>query len=67
MVRTRWVERNKRDPAVAYQYPGKSSRTANLPALVAVTLPDAAIAQFPPSFSDYLQNKIRERLVNLMR
>ena len=34
--------------------------------LIVGTHQDVAAAQFPPSFSDYLQNKIRERFINLV-
>jgi serine/threonine protein kinase/GTPase SAR1 family protein len=42
------------------------ARAANSPVLIVGTHQDVATAQFPPSFSDYLQNKIRERFINLV-
>ena len=42
------------------------ARAPNCPVIIVGTYQDVISSQFPPSFSDYLQNKIRERFINLV-
>ena len=42
------------------------ARAPNSPVIIIGTHQDAVSSQFPPSFSDYLQSKIRERFINLV-
>ena len=42
------------------------ARAPNSPVIIIGTHHDAINSQFPPSFSDYLQSKIKERFINLV-
>ena len=42
------------------------ARAPNSPVIIIGTHQDVTSTQFPPSFSEYLQNKIRDRFINLV-